>query len=448
MQETATPYALEASRILDHVAKSRNGGQNGNGDGCVQAKPLDGAHLKKVEQGASREGRGELAREMRRLRIEADGKQAERILGGIAATPAEMLKLAKRLAEYKKFGLARRVLRRARLQSNLTPSADIYVEVYQKSALYTYKDPDLPLEWRLQRALEILSALEDLSKTRNQETLGLAGAIHTRMWQVGGQRKHLWRALGFYLRGYEQGAPTEAHGQLFTYLRRNPECVFEPNDDRGYTGINTAFVLDMLAREEEEDADSVGLVSEAAKDKREFARLIRREIVRSVSPLAGNPGGEWLAGEWWYYATVGEAHFGLGQYEEAVEWLTAQPGAAGLKIAVGETTPAGLEVPEWEFETTARQLGALARLTRPRREPAMSDEEFCRHTADEFRKAQAALKVILGGDEKAVASAFRGKFGLGLSGGGFRASLYHIGVLAKLAELDVLRHVEVLSCVS
>ena len=45
-------------------------------------------------------------------------------------------------------------------------------------------------------------------------------------------------------------------------------------------------------------------------------------------------------------------------------------------------------------------------------------------------------------------SAFRGKFGLGLSGGGFRASLFHIGVLARLAELDVLRHVEVLSCVS
>ena len=27
-------------------------------------------------------------------------------------------------------------------------------------------------------------------------------------------------------------------------------------------------------------------------------------------------------------------------------------------------------------------------------------------------------------------------------------SLFHIGVLARLAELDVLRHVEVLSCVS
>ena len=41
-----------------------------------------------------------------------------------------------------------------------------------------------------------------------------------------------------------------------------------------------------------------------------------------------------------------------------------------------------------------------------------------------------------------------GRVGLALSGGGFRASLFHIGVLARLAELDLLRHVEVLSCVS
>ncbi|MBV6341973.1 patatin-like phospholipase family protein [Candidatus Magnetobacterium casense] len=40
------------------------------------------------------------------------------------------------------------------------------------------------------------------------------------------------------------------------------------------------------------------------------------------------------------------------------------------------------------------------------------------------------------------------KIGLALSGGGFRASFFHIGVLAKLAECDVLRNVEAISCVS
>ncbi|MBI2069564.1 MAG: patatin-like phospholipase family protein [Elusimicrobia bacterium] len=41
-----------------------------------------------------------------------------------------------------------------------------------------------------------------------------------------------------------------------------------------------------------------------------------------------------------------------------------------------------------------------------------------------------------------------GKLGLALSGGGFRASLFHLGVLRRLAELDLLRHVSVLSTVS
>lgn len=40
------------------------------------------------------------------------------------------------------------------------------------------------------------------------------------------------------------------------------------------------------------------------------------------------------------------------------------------------------------------------------------------------------------------------KLGLALSGGGFRASLFHLGVLARMAELDLLGKVEVLSCVS
>ena len=40
------------------------------------------------------------------------------------------------------------------------------------------------------------------------------------------------------------------------------------------------------------------------------------------------------------------------------------------------------------------------------------------------------------------------KLGLALSGGGFRASLFHIGILTSLAELDILKNIEVISCVS
>ena len=45
-------------------------------------------------------------------------------------------------------------------------------------------------------------------------------------------------------------------------------------------------------------------------------------------------------------------------------------------------------------------------------------------------------------------SASAAKIGLALSGGGFRAALFHVGVLARLAELGILRRVEVISSVS
>jgi len=48
----------------------------------------------------------------------------------------------------------------------------------------------------------------------------------------------------------------------------------------------------------------------------------------------------------------------------------------------------------------------------------------------------------------AAAPAERDKLGLALAGGGFRASLFHVGVLRRMAELDLLRYVEVLSTVS
>lgn len=40
------------------------------------------------------------------------------------------------------------------------------------------------------------------------------------------------------------------------------------------------------------------------------------------------------------------------------------------------------------------------------------------------------------------------RLGLALSGGGFRAALYHVGVVAALAEAGLLGRVEALSAVS
>jgi predicted acylesterase/phospholipase RssA len=340
--------------------------------------------------------------------------KAQDILRGTYRRPSEILSLAKKLKEAKQFGYARRILARARKDPAINEVASMRLMIHQQSALCTYKDPELPVDSRLDRALEILREVEDLSTTHNQETLGLVGAIYKRKWEVDDQRSQLERSLFYYLRGYREGA----------------------ENDQGYTGINAAFILELLAHLEAGEAEKASASPDSDERKRielrrAQAKEIREDVVRKVAPLVDAPATDWLQGKWWFYSTVAEAYFGLGpydpsNYDRAVEWLER-----GHREATG--------VAEWEVESTVRQLAALARL---QARPGATGDDF------EGEPSWQALKKVLGDRTAPVRSAFVGKIGLGLSGGGFRASLFHIGVLAKLAELDVLRQVEVLSCVS
>ncbi len=108
----------------------------------------------------------------------------------------------------------------------------------------------------------------------------------------------------------------------------------------------------------------------------------------------------------------------LGRYSEAAAAIKASPKRPEI----------------WRLQTTAQQFAVLAQLRdkRPLQNPEL----------------RAVFDALLPGATQAVSSSLIGKVGLALSGGGFRASFYHLGVLARLAELDVLRHVDVLSCVS
>jgi predicted acylesterase/phospholipase RssA len=353
---------------------------------------------------------------------------ARDVLSGVPSTPEELLSLAKQLKGLREFGLARRILARARNAPGIFKHPK-FLEIFQQSALCTYKDPTLPADSRLDRALEILEMAEDLATTTTPETLGIAGGIYKRKWEVDNQKSNLERSLFYYRRGYKISSAT---GQ---------------RADQGYNGINAAYLLDLLAHQEEKEADGANALDagggrELVAARRAEARAVREEIAEKVAPLVDEQEGDWLQGKWWFYSTVAEAYFGLGtktdpltgevsydqkSYDKAVWWLERGMGAA--------------ELYDWEYESTARQLAALARL-----QAAVGASGEGGHI--QGKPPWEALKSFLKGRTAPLQSAFAGKVGLGLSGGGFRASLFHIGVLAKLAELDVLRRVEVFSCVS
>jgi predicted acylesterase/phospholipase RssA len=318
------------------------------------------------------------------------GRAEELLRGESEASAEEMLALAGRLRDGLKFGLARKLLRRIPTGGL---SGEDAVIARQQHAVCTYKDPDIPLSPRLSRALEILGDGEDLATTVNQETLGIAGAIHKRRWEATLRVAELERSLHYYHRGFEQGF-----------------------DDLGYTAINAAFVLDQLADIDQTEPGAPGADSDAGDvPRRAEADEIRRAVVVALTPKAAEKR------DWWLRATLAEAHFGLGDYAEAKHWLAAC---------------AELDAPGWMVESTARQIGALAILR-----ASGTDREL-------EPAAREALEALLAEYPEAITTASAGKVGVALSGGGFRASFFHIGLLAHLAELDMLRHVEVLSCVS
>ena len=341
-----------------------------------------------------------------------DGSPAPALLALPAdATPEATLKLAGRLKSKGAFGYARTVLERAWRHPELDQNPGMRERVIQQRALCTYKDEYLPLDQRLDEALPILNDCRDtLAGSNDPETLGIAGAIHKRMWEVGARREELERSYGYYRRGYE--AATRAAPEA-----RDAGAV-------AYTGINASFILDLLGNEE---CRSSGLGLAGVVERHAEARRIRSELVQTLEAAATDPSQQ----DWWIWATLAEAHLGLAAYD---------PGHySRAEEAIGRGMSGGGGA-DWERESTYRQLMALGDLL-------TTAESGVRPGIDRER-ALAVVDRLVPGTGRAPRGVPAGKLGLALSGGGFRASLFHIGVLARLAELDLLRHVEAISCVS
>jgi len=408
-----------------------------------------------MTQATERRDQAEAEREAQR---QIGIKLADSVLRGRQIPAQQAYDLAEGLRKVNEFGRARRLYGRIRAEADWPHLKETAVKVGQRHALSTYKDPDLPAADRFQRALEILDEIEQLDfgappvnlpaakaqafdrrvkqVEQRQESLGLRGAVYKRRWQVEGQRIDLEQSLGFYLKGYHTGLQFEKN-----------ECGLET--DQGYNGINAAYVLDLLAREEANQAARAGTEPAVAIERAGVAREIRRLLASRLPGLAAREGFAWLSKEWWYHATIAEAHLGLGDFDKAITQLRAFNAAHDLP----HSGPPLEVIARWEFESTLTQLAALVQLQvdlsdLPARDPSEAAAATPRYGTKWNEGGRTALREYLGPLAPALDRAETGKMGLALSGGGFRASFFHIGVLAYLAQSDALRRVEVLSCVS
>ena len=215
----------------------------------------------------------------------SDVDQARSVIRGQGGKPEELLALAMRLKNSSDFGWAWQVLERI---TGIDATHKDWKKVKQQTALCIYKDPDLPSDERLERAIEVLRTCEDLNTTVDRETLGITGGAYKRMWEDDGQRSHLETSLLYYRRGHESPQP----------------------DDDGYCGINAAFMLDLLGSKAAERCDDMAAAARFGE-----ARKIRTELVATLEPKVQN------GGNWWQLATLAEAALGLGDLQKTHAWL-------------------------------------------------------------------------------------------------------------------------------
>lgn len=188
--------------------------------------------------------------------------------------------------------------------------------VAQRLALATYKS-NLPTpEAALNEAAEILESLGPATST-DSETLGLYGAIHTRLWGLKSATPDLEKALWAREKGF--------------YVR---------NDY--YNGINLAYLLNVRA--------ALKVATEPAEAIADFvlAQRTRRRVLALCEDLLDKTPAPAGADAYWIYATMAEAYLGIGDEAKSRELLDrakAVPGAVG-----------------WMVQSTEDQLASLRKL--------------------------------------------------------------------------------------
>ncbi len=191
-------------------------------------------------------------------------RDARRILNGESFDIPEIEQLAKNLKSRNGFAYAAQLFEKL----TMVGAAEKMAYYYEQLALCTYKDPDLPSSIKFDLAESFLSKIGDPLTTKNREILGMMGGIHKRRWMFDNQYRHLLFSRHFYQRGYELwkkkhlDSPEDkvTEGPLINppkagnHKKGTPKRIFnkslkgdEKDYDGGYTAINYAFLLDLMA---------------------------------------------------------------------------------------------------------------------------------------------------------------------------------------------------------
>ncbi|MCL4846887.1 MAG: DUF4071 domain-containing protein [Acidobacteria bacterium] len=232
---------------------------------------------------------------------------------------AELMREALKARDAGEFKTARSILNGVRAAQG--DQVDPFV--LQQLALATYKSREPEPRQALLDARTVLEALTPRASS-DLETLGLWGAIHKRLHEIGASDDERREALDEAVWAYEKGF----------YLRSDY-----------YNGINYAFLLDTRASETTGDE----AVADRVQARRVRARVLATCEARLAQGIKGESEASKAEQEYWVRATIVEALFGLGR--------TAEADAAFDAARAMEPPPA-----TWMIGSTDEQLKRLGAL--------------------------------------------------------------------------------------
>jgi predicted acylesterase/phospholipase RssA len=383
------------------------------------------------------------------VKIEAIDRAREVLRSERVLEPDEFSALCQDLVAKDQFAYATELLlSRLKLDQNLRK--DIPLKDYETLAKYIYKDTSLPSSVKFDRAIKELEDHCNLLHTDHCETLGLAGAIYKYKWQYDHKFTNLSLSLYYYGKGFRHWK---------SYLSLENKVGMERCNDDGYTAINYAYINELTAIDKLEEIGTK--LSDLSEIERllEEARSVRYFILEHFGFKPFEPVTTIPKHHYWALVTIAEAFFGLADYENAAQFIRFSIFAKREEKGMTDNARALA----WQLRTFSQQLSSIAYLQYFQKE--WINNLTTNHTLSRDYLVNRGNTIVIGKIEECLAlladplSTFsdgsakteireNGKLGLALSGGGFRAAIFHIGVLAALAEHDILKDVEVISCVS
>jgi hypothetical protein len=189
----------------------------------------------------------------------------------------------------------------AKKAANASSHLDAY-KLFEKAANKTHDNSYLIQQWALHRyksetpsayvaLVEARAVIEklDVSKSRDPETLGIAGAITQRLWKMSKDNSFLDQAIDFYGNGYS--------------LREDY-----------YNGENYALCLEQRSLSQSDPAERVFDAT--------LARKTRQKLVESLKAAEIDESFGDRSDRKWVYATLSSCLFSLGYATEAERYET------------------------------------------------------------------------------------------------------------------------------